>query len=363
MLYRGNSSYVEGTKNINLRMESESFLTPEDLLANDSFREWITGQSTDPDEFWGKWMAGSPVNEQLVEQAVLILRGLPFDFQERPVDTAIIDGEWESLQGRIEASSVQPVPALKKPISRRPRMLFPRWSKIAASVALLVFFSYFLYESVLNPTIEHKTLYGQQVSFTLPDSSVVELNANSTLAYRKRNPRKVWLDGEAFFQVKKKPGSGANFEVVTNDLIVEVLGTAFNVASSGLRTEVVLEEGSVKLNLNRDFEREIYLEPGDLVAFEANSSTSLIKEKVKPKLVSSWKNGVLQFEDVSLSSVMLRIEEIYGWESTYLNEDLKNRKISVPLPANDLNSALILLSKAIGVEIERNEVEKTLTLQ
>jgi ferric-dicitrate binding protein FerR (iron transport regulator) len=59
---------------------------------------------------------------------------------------------------------------------------------------------------------------------------------------------------------------------------------------------------------------------------------------------------------------MDRIEAIYGYRAEYGDTTLRNRKISTPLPADDLESALTLLSRAIGLQIERVEEDNLLLL-
>ena len=83
-----------------------------------------------------------------------------------------------------------------------------------------------------------------------------------------------------------------------------MLGTAFNVIEKAYRTEVILEEGRVKLNLNRDFEPELYLEPGEMATFSIKTSEKVEKRAVKSQVLTSWKDGVLEFDDVPLSKVM-----------------------------------------------------------
>lgn len=68
---------------------------------------------------------------------------------------------------------------------------------------------------------------------TLEDGSVVYLAQESTLKYPEHfaeDKREVNLQGEAFFDVAKKPEQA--FTIETARVRVEVLGTAFNVRSN-----------------------------------------------------------------------------------------------------------------------------------
>ena len=342
-------------------MKENDYRTLEDLLAEESFRQWVMNDGGDADSFWEEWANEVPKRKGLVDKATLILRGLPFEFQERNPRQKMIQQEWEKLRSRARKEIIPPASPVEVAIKRRP--LSAKWLYQAAAVIFfLATLGVLLQHYVLNPYVSFKTPFGEQMSLVLPDSTQIMLNANSVLTYRKMTPRKIWLKGEAFFQVRKKPDNNANFLVMTNDLTIEVLGTTFNVNEKGNKTEVVLEEGRIKLNLKRDFEQEIFMAPGELVAYSVQQTGTIEKRQIKPERHTSWKDGVLEFEDTALREVMMRIEEIYGWRPVYQKEELPERRISMGLPSNDLESVLTMLSRAIGIEIEKVAEERTLLL-
>jgi transmembrane sensor len=79
-----------------------------------------------------------------------------------------------------------------------------------------------------------QTEYGKLKQVLLPDSSSIVLNANSKIEYDKNwskgKRREVWLEGEAFFDVRHlnqdttQVSTYDQFVVHTEDLDVEVLG-------------------------------------------------------------------------------------------------------------------------------------------
>lgn len=339
-------------------MKRKSIETLEDLLNDASFQKWANGESDDQAPFWENWVKQHPRQQEMAEKAIAILNGLSFELKEADLDPGLVEEQWNKLRLKTRKQ----LPGIRPGLESR-RLRVRAWGlRVAAGLALLILSGFLLEYFVLNPMVAYRTPFGHQLTISLPDSTVVKLNANSNLAYRKRNPRKVWLDGEAFFEVKKKPTTGANFLVLTNDLTVEVLGTAFNVIEKLDKTEVVLEEGRVKLNLNRDFEQELLMEPGDQVTFSAQMNQKVERRQVEPEKISSWKDGVLEFEDVSLTEIMERIEVIYGWKAVYYDNSLKSRKISLGLPSEDLESALLILSKTMGMKIEKVESEGNVLL-
>jgi transmembrane sensor len=110
---------------------------------------------------------------------------------------------------------------------------------------------------------------------TLPDGSVITLNKYSSLKYPadfNGKTRNVELSGEAFFNIhhdQSKP-----FIIKANDLLITVLGTSFNVKTSGDETEVIVKTGVVGVKKQM---KSISLYPGEKVTV-FKTDTSLKKE-------------------------------------------------------------------------------------
>jgi len=106
----------------------------------------------------------------------------------------------------------------------------------AASLILIFLLRLFVVQQISYQT------EAQTMSFRLPDQSRVVLSANSTLSYPKYLwNRKLQLQGEAYFEVKK----GNKFTVKTDDGSVNVLGTRFLVTEQGDNLIVSCYEGKV----------------------------------------------------------------------------------------------------------------------
>ena len=202
--------------------------------------------------------------------------------------------------------------------------------------------------------IFHQTAFSEKMELDLPDGTKVSLNANSELKYKKENPREVWLNGEAFFKVQKKMQTGERFLVHTNDLTVEVLGTAFNVHTRMEQTSVVLEEGKVNLQLENGLEKE--MEPGDLIAFSAKENRILKEEKtLKTEIHTSWKDGSLLFEDISLKDAMSQITEIYGVKIKFENEAISSKRIHIGVPTTNIDICIKAMEIACKIKIEKSD--------
>ena len=205
----------------------------------------------------------------------------------------------------------------------------------------------------------YRTDFGQWETVELPDGSVVELHANSELIVAKDwangITRQVWLEGEAFFSVTKKPTTGTKFQVITDDLTVEVSGTEFNVQDRGERTEVYLKEGKIALDLGLG--KEI-LSPGDYIAFSADQKKIVERRRVSQDTYTSWKEGVLQLNNTTVLEILKEIEEIYGVDIKVTNKAMLSEKRTIAVPMKNLEVVIPILENTLDVDIrkERNKL-------
>lgn len=142
----------------------------------------------------------------------------------------------------------------------------------------------------------------------LPDSSVVWMAAGSSLRYAGdfSEERRVWLDGDATFEVKKH--NGRPFRVCLDDSYVEVKGTVFSVKRSGADLVTVsLYEGRV------DFVAEATgavasLTPSQQVVFDRNTATVSCRE-LPPQI--RWHDGSYLLQQVDLPRLVEFLEQHY----------------------------------------------------
>src|SRR5690606_19870305 len=144
---------------------------------------------------------------------------------------------------------------------------------------------------------------------------VIWLNAGSKLAFplhfNGEDNRKVFLEGEACFQVEKGEQS---FFVKTDGLDIKVLGTLFNVSAYPEQetVETVLVNGSVTLNkTNKIFGGETVLSPHQKANFKKEGNElSIINEPDVEKYIA-WVRDWLEYRRESLNSVFQKLERYY----------------------------------------------------
>lgn len=161
------------------------------------------------------------------------------------------------------------------------------------------------------------TSRGEQYQVSLPDGSSVWLNAASSvkfpLSFGALKERRVYVTGEAYFEVSKdklKP-----FRVVSDQQVVTVYGTHFNINSYGDEAAVktTLLEGSVDVN-------GILLKPNQQGVL-AGGKINVIPVRVEN--VVAWKNGYFRFSSESLESIMRKVSRWYDVEVEFQNPSLK----------------------------------------
>jgi transmembrane sensor len=197
-----------------------------------------------------------------------------------------------------------------KPSTFKANQWFKPFLRIAAILALG--FSIYYYTTTLDT--QFKTNIAQQTTIELPDTSTADLNANSTLTFSNRHwddHREVKLNGEAFFKVAK----GQKFDVVTNDGIVSVLGTQFNVKQRDSYFEVTCYEGLVAVTQNN---KTVKLKPGH--TFRIIDGKLLANEK-ENTAQPSWLRGESSFKSVPLKYVIKEFENQYNLKITTDNID------------------------------------------
>ena len=204
-------------------------------------------------------------------------------------------------------------------------------------------------EEVFNTLIIPK---GGEFQIQLADGSRVWLNSESELRYPVDfvgTERKVFLKGEAYFQVAKdatKP-----FRVVVNDMQVEALGTEFNINAyrddNCLRT--TLAEGKVRVSYP-DTYQEYILEPGEQAVLKGGVITT---EQVNVDDIIAWKKGRFVFSDMSLEAIAHQLERWYDVEIRFDDVVAKYYRFTgVMKRYNELEQVLELIEETTNVRFK-----------
>lgn len=148
---------------------------------------------------------------------------------------------------------------------------------------------------------------GQRKQFLLPDSTVVWLNALSTLQYpvnMRAGERVVNLTGEAFFKVVKN--TAHPFLVRTQNFQAEVLGTSFNIRAypNELMNKTVVTEGAVKITIGDEEAILRAQEAASISPFSQDSAILKISQYPNVTAATDWINGLLYWDKVDFRTVL-----------------------------------------------------------
>ena len=157
----------------------------------------------------------------------------------------------------------------------------------------------------------------------LADGSKVYLNAETKLKYPvtfgEKN-RKVFLEGEAYFEIAKD--STRPFIVQAKEIDVRVYGTTFNI-NTHIQNQIqtTLIEGSISITLPTTNE-EIMLEPNMMAKYSCQTKDVTVS-LVNTRMYTAWKYGEFVFENATLKSIMEQLSRWYNVEVFYECEATK----------------------------------------
>jgi len=181
-------------------------------------------------------------------------------------------------------------------------------------------------------TLTVTTPRGGQYQITLPDGTIAQMNAGSSLTFPANfaalKERAVQMTGEIYFTVvhnSKQP-----FRVISRDQVVEDIGTQFNINAYADEPTIktTLVEGSAKVqssspqSVTTNDLTSVILTPNNQSTLQGGS---LRVNAVDPSLVTAWKNGKFRCKNETLESLMRKISRWYNVEVIYEDNEVKNQ--------------------------------------
>ena len=202
------------------------------------------------------------------------------------------------------------------------------------------------------------TQKGRKFQLILADGTKVWLDAESSLTYPiafAGMQRKVKATGQVYFEVAKDPSK--SFIVEAAGTSVQVVGTHFNVNAyeDEATMKTTLLEGIIKITRNNN---SSMLKPGQQAVINV-SEPGLIKvnNEVDLDAVMAWKNGLFQFTNADLTTVLRQLSRWYDMDIVYEGKMPKREfegKIGRDL---NLSQVLKLLEKVqVRFRIEGNKL-------
>lgn len=219
------------------------------------------------------------------------------------------------------------------------------WGRLAwigGAVAVLIACTYFLsvrfsndFSAVKAPLLAKENTGEFTLVTTLEEGSVVYLSQKATLYYPEhflRQKREVKLNGTALFEVegnRERP-----FVIETDKVLIEVLGTAFNVKNDlGKPFELSVCRGAVKVSL-KEGKGSVHVAAGKTVTLT---------------------NGYLRISDTEDAGQF----NLYSTKMRFKDEPLKNvlRVINMHIPAMQIQTSPLLGERKLTVAFFNDSAE------
>lgn len=196
---------------------------------------------------------------------------------------------------------------------------------------------------------------GGGYSLVLADGSRVFLNAASQLKFPvvfAENERRVYLEGEAYFDVVQDKGK--SFIVEAGGVEIQVLGTEFDVRAYSEEEEVLttLVEGKVRIAVD---ETNVALLPSEQAVWIPSKEKMEVKQVDVERFIG-WKNGRWVFNKTPIWQIMNELCRWYDLKVEYSNEESKYENFSLNIERyDDFKQILGLLEETGNVRFALSE--------
>ncbi|NIG52998.1 FecR family protein [Chitinophaga sp. Cy-1792] len=331
-----------------------------DFLTDPYFQEWVYTPTPETEAYWQEVRLVLPLKITDMDNARLYLHHISFK-QHIPSDEAA-QASWEKhlqLISAQEANKAAPAPASIFPL-RKALKIAAMFAGVAIITATYIFFP----RSATRITAQ--TGYGEIRQITLPDGSLVDLNANSSISYNSKwksgEKREIWLKGEALFNVVHINKDTNNikeqerFLVHTKGLTVTVLGTVFDVRQRRQKTEVALQSGKIRLSFEDADKDDVILQPGQFISYnEGDKQTAT--ENIAAEKFSAWKDRKLILNNPSVSEILKYLEDTFGKKIILEDKKRDSQIINGPILLSSLDDALFVLSMVLEAQVIKKDTQ------
>lgn len=285
----------------------------EDFISDESFINYHFKSNKDDQLFWEEWLVNHPGKKALVKEAKEIIEALSFTISGK---------EYREELKKLSAAMNKQRPVSQLSRSNKLLQLYQRKKRtiqyLVPLLLILVAGGYWLLQFSQNrsakftETVNNSSL---PLILTLSDSTVVSLAPHSYLQYPLHfgdKERNVYLHGNAQFNVKRNVHHP--FKVHAENIVATVLGTIFNIKSSG-DSAIVLELLKGKLNVEimnskMEPEQSVLLDPNERAVYVRNDK-HLYKNLVIPE-------NHVYFRQNNFEEIAGKIKNVFG--TTVINE-------------------------------------------
>ena len=300
-----------------------------DFAQEQSFVRWVRKSNSEDLTYWQDWIIQHPEKKDEIDKAIILVNQVVF--KENKVEVGSKEKVWTHIQESISKETLSSNNESNTP-KKKSNAKVIGLLRLAAVAAMAFAFLIVTMNKDFDTTIQ--TQYADTQTIALPDGSTVQINSDSKLSYDTKNwatNRKIELDGEAFFEVKK----GSSFVVKTKNGDVTVLGTSFNVYTRGNIFDVHCKTGKVSVTSGKN---ESILIPSQSVSVTDQRHKFLPDVKEKESR-SNWKNGTYNYTATALSEIVRELERQLDIKIS-IPLQLKQKQFTGSFNNSDIDTAL-----------------------
>lgn len=266
----------------------------------------------------------------------------------------------KSVRYRIHSGMIQ-----NKPETSLKFLILDGWRKVAAVLFIPIFLltAYLLSGRFIHGDVDQHvqlrevyTKPGTLTHIQLPDGTLVWLNDGTTIKYPERftgKERVVFLDGEAYFEVKSNPKEP--FIVENSMMKTRVTGTHFNLNaySADRFFEATLLEGRIELFAQS---KHVDLSPGQQLQFNVDQNI-FQRKNVRSDDAAAWIHGKLVFYNEKLDVVIRKLSRWYNVDIQFNDSLLCDYDLTYTLQNEKLEQSLNYISQVLPVNYSYSEIK------
>ena len=311
-------------------------------MSSELLARYLTGEATPEErEVVDSWAVSAPDHAAELER---LRRAWP---AERQGDWNV-DDAWNRVSGRLD--------------QMRPAGGWARVPLAMAAALVLVFGGVFAWRALQPATVPSglvATGVAERRTIELPDGTSITLAPNSELRIASgygTAERRVDLTGQAWFAVQHN--ADRPFRVHAAGTVTEDLGTEFSIRAlpGSSVVQVVLVSGSASLRrVGTPAVGAVVLHPRDVARLSSSDSVPVVERGGPVELLVSWRDGLVNFSDAPLDSVVTELSSWYGVRFELADPRLGSRRLSAPVRIDSLEEALEVLMLSLGVKVERSD--------
>jgi len=188
----------------------------------------------------------------------------------------------------------------------------------------------------------------EHVRTVLQDNSSVVLSPGSRVNVRMKDDRHVTLQGEAYFEVQRD--EERPFVVETDEVLVTVLGTAFEVSAFDTSSSVLVRvrHGKVRVEAEGD---TVILHAGGYARY--NKAAHLLERLPAPP-ADVFGERIIQFHEASMVAVVDQLQRLFKVKVQLANDGLKRCTLTATFEDEPIDYILRVIADTYGLSLTQS---------